>query len=133
MDNFKIIEIPKIEDHRGNLSVIEGNLLPFALKRVYYLYDVPSGAYRGGHAHIDQLEFLIAISGSFDVVLTDPNGEKKRITLNRPDKGLLIPNMVWRELEGFSSGAVCLVAASDIYKEADYIRDFKQFINYDSI
>jgi dTDP-4-dehydrorhamnose 3,5-epimerase-like enzyme len=127
MERIAIIDIPKIEDHRGNLSVIEGDLLPFALKRVYYLYDVPSGAYRGGHAHVQQLEFLIAISGSFNVVLTNTKGEKQTVTLNRPDKGLLIPNMIWRELEEFSSGAVCLVAASDVFDEGDYIRNFEDF------
>lgn len=130
INSIGIIDIPKIKDNRGNLSVIEKNLLPFSFKRVYYLYDVPSGAYRGGHAHIFQQEFLIALSGSFNVILQDKLGEKKIITLNKPNQGLLIPNMIWRELDNFSSGAICLVVASDVFDENDYIRNFKTFINY---
>ena len=130
MDIGEIIEIPKIEDYRGNLSVIEKDVLPFKLKRVYYLYDVPAGAERGGHAHIKQKEFLIALSGSFDVVLDNSNKEET-VTLNKPFKGLLINNGVWRELKNFSSGAVCLVVASDVFSEEDYIRDFDTFKNYD--
>ena len=125
---FKIIDIPKIEDRRGNLSVIEKEVIPFDIKRVYYLYDVPSDAYRGGHAHKEQYEFLIALSGSFEVVLDD-GFEKQKVMLNKPNKGLLIPTMIWRELENFSSGAVCLVLASDVFDEADYIRDYEQFIS----
>ncbi len=126
--SVRIIDIPKIKDTRGNLSVIEKDILPFILKRVYYLYDVPSGAYRGGHAHKEQQEFLVALSGSFNVLLQDANGNKTNITLNKPNEGLLIPNMIWRELENFSSGAVCLVLASDVYTEKDYIRSLKKFI-----
>lgn len=121
-----LIDIPKIKDYRGNLAVIERDTIPFEIKRVYYLFDVPSDAYRGGHAHITQKFLLVALSGSFDVVLKQ-NGEETRIMLNKPDKGLLIPNMVWRELENFSSGAVCLVLASGEFTEADYIRDFGEF------
>lgn len=124
--DIKIIEIPKIQDTRGNLSVIEGNVIPFKIKRVYYLYDVPSGAERGGHSHIEQQEFLVALSGSFDVVMTD-SLNKTKVTLNKPNQGLLIPNGIWRELENFSSGSVCLVVASDVFKEEDYIRDFEAF------
>ena len=124
--DIKIIEIPKIQDTRGNLSVIEGNVIPFEIKRVYYLYDVPSGAERGGHSHIEQQEFLVALSGSFDVVMTD-SLNKTKVTLNKPNQGLLIPNGIWRELENFSSGSVCLVVASDVFKEEDYIRDFDTF------
>lgn len=124
--DIKIIEIPKIQDTRGNLSVIEGNVIPFEIKRVYYLYDVPSGAERGGHSHIEQQEFLVALSGSFDVVMTD-SLNKTKVTLNKPNQGLLIPNGIWRELENFSSGSVCLVVASDVFKEEDYIRDFDAF------
>lgn len=124
-----IINIPKIEDPRGNLSVIENNVLPFQVKRVYYLYDVPTGAERGGHSHKEQQEFLIALSGSFEVVLNDGK-EKKIITLNKPFEGLLIPNGIWRELKNFSSGAVCLVLASDVFKEEDYIRDFEEFLAF---
>ena len=125
--DIEIIEIPKIKDVRGNIAVIENEVIPFDTKRVYYLYDVPSDATRGGHAHIQLSQFLIPLSGSFDVILHDGK-EQKRVSLNKPDKGLLIKPGVWRELENFSSGTVCLVLASDIYKEEDYIRDFEQFV-----
>ena len=124
-----LIEIPKITDKkgRGNLSVIEKDCLPFKIERVYYLYDVPSDAYRGGHAHKNLKQFLLPLSGSFDVILKD--GENtKAVTLNKPNKGLLIVPGIWRELENFSSGAVCLVLASDVYEEDDYIRDFDTFV-----
>jgi dTDP-4-dehydrorhamnose 3,5-epimerase-like enzyme len=124
--DVQLIEIPKICDSRGNLSVIEGDTIPFVSKRVYYLYDVPSGGERGGHAHKEQLELLIAVSGSFDVVLKDGSFERI-ITLNKPNVGLLIPMGIWRELENFSSGSVCLVLASDEFDEADYIRDYQFF------
>lgn len=124
---IQIIELPKIIDPRGNLSVIEGNTLPFPIKRVYFLYDVPSGAERGGHAHVDQKEFLIATSGSFDVILNDGFSIEK-VTLNKPNQGLLIPEGMWRELQNFCSGAVCLVIASDVYDEVDYIRDYSDFL-----
>lgn len=127
-----IIRLPKIEDPRGNLSVIEKDVLPFEMKRVYYLYDVPSGAERGGHSHIEQYEFLTALSGSFDVILH--NGiEEKTYTLNRPDSGLLIVPGIWRELKNFSSGAVCLVVASEVFDEADYIREFDMFLECKNI
>lgn len=122
----RLIDIPKIKDPRGNLSVLEKETVPFEIKRVYYLYDVPSDAYRGGHAHIEQHEMLIAVSGSFEVVLDDGN-RKETIMLNKPNIGLLIPTMIWRELQNFSSGAVCLVMASDVFDEKDYIRDYDQF------
>ncbi len=122
----KIINIPKIADTRGNLGVLEKETVPFDIKRVYYLFDVPSSAYRGGHAHINQVELLVALSGSFDVKLNDGKTETF-VTLNKPDKGLLIEKGVWRELENFSSGAVCLVLASDVFDEADYIRDYEAF------
>lgn len=125
--DIKILPIPKIQDVRGNLSVIEGDVIPFAMKRVYYLYDVPSGAERGGHSHKVQQEFLVALSGSFTVVLTDGK-DKISVTLNKPNEGLWIPNGIWRELENFSSGSVCLVVASDIFEEADYIRDYNEFL-----
>lgn len=124
---INIINIPKIEDPRGNLSVIEKEVVPFEIKRVYYLYDVPAGAERGGHSHKEQKEFLIALSGSFDVILNDGKVEKL-VTLNKPFEGLLITNGIWRELKNFSSGAVCLVVASDEFEEADYIREFDVFI-----
>lgn len=126
IEDIQIIEIPKIHDVRGNLSVVEGNTIPFEIKRIYYLYDVPSGAERGGHAHIGQQAVLIALSGSFDVVLKDCEGEKI-VTLNRPYQGLLIPNGIWRELQNFSSGSVCLVIASDVFDEEDYIREYEDF------
>lgn len=124
---IRIIKIPKIEDPRGNLSVIEKDVLPFEMKRVYYLYDVPSGAERGGHSHKEQQEFLVALSGSFDVILNDGYIEKT-VTLNKPFQGLLITNGIWRELKNFSSRAVCLVVASDVFEEADYIREYEEFL-----
>ena len=127
--NIQIIDIPKIEDNRGNIAIIENNVIPFEIKRVYYLFDVPSNAHRGGHSHKEQLEFLIPLSGSFDVVLKDGK-QIQKVTLNKPDKGLLINVNIWRELENFSSGAVCLVIASDVFKEDDYIRDYNEFIDY---
>ena len=125
--DIRIINVPKIEDYRGNISVIEKNLLPFKFKRVYYLYDIQSNAKRGGHAHIEQLIFLVAISGSFDVVLDDGVNEKVKMVLNKPNKGLLIPTGIWRELENFSSGAICLALASGEFDESEYIRDYNYF------
>lgn len=121
-----IISIPKIEDTRGNLSVIEKDTIPFDIKRIYYLYDLPSGVERGGHAHIKQSEVLVALSGSFDVVLDDAEN-KQIITLNRPNQGLVITTGIWRELRNFSSGCVCLVVASDVFSEEDYIREYTDF------
>jgi dTDP-4-dehydrorhamnose 3,5-epimerase-like enzyme len=129
IDNILLIDIPKIHDTRGNLSVIENDIVPFEIKRVYYLYDVPSGAERGGHAHKKLQQFLIALSGSFDVVLKDGT-QQKIITLNKPNQGLLIPSGIWRELQNFSSGSVCLVIASAVFDEADYIRDFTDFESF---
>jgi len=125
--DIKIIEIPKIKDPRGNLSVIEKDIVPFQIQRVYYLYDVPSDSSRGGHAHKKLYQFLIALSGSFDVILDDGK-HKKTVTLNKPDKGLLIVPGIWRELNNFSSGSVCLVVASEVFLEEDYIRDYKMFL-----
>ena len=122
-----LIDIPKITDVRGNLGVVEKDVIPFNIKRVYYLYDVPSTAYRGGHSHIDQTELLIPLSGSFEVVL-DNGKEKKSVLLNKPDKGLLIHTGIWRELQNFSSGSVCLVVSSGEFDEADYIRSYKDFL-----
>jgi dTDP-4-dehydrorhamnose 3,5-epimerase-like enzyme len=124
---IKLINIPKIEDPRGNLSVIEHEVVPFDIKRVYYLYDVPAGAERGGHAHKKLQQFLVALSGSFDVLLNDGKVEKT-VALNKPFEGLLITNGIWRELKNFSSGAVCLVVASEVFEEDDYIRDFEDFL-----
>lgn len=130
--NIELIKIPKIEDPRGNLSVIENDIVPFDIKRVYYLYDVPAGAERGGHAHKKLEQFLVALSGSFEVVLNDGK-EEKIITLNKPFEGLLIKNEIWRELKNFSSGAVCLVVASEVFDEEDYIREFKDFVEFKKI
>ena len=129
IDKTKIIEIPKIvsEEGLGSLSVVEKNIIPFSIKRVYYLYDVPSNAKRGGHAHKQLQQFLVAVSGSFDVVLDDGN-VRKTFQLNRPYLGLYIPPGLWRELENFSSGAVCISMVSEVYDEADYIRDYSNFL-----
>ncbi len=129
LDTISLIDIPKIEaeDGNGNLSVIEKELLPYEIKRVYYLYDIPSGATRGGHSHKELQQFLIAVSGSLDVVL-DNGAERRTFTLNKPNKGLLIPSGVWRELENFSAGAVCLSLVSAVYDEEDYIREYEDFL-----
>ena len=125
----KIVELPKITDPRGNLSFVEGGAhIPFEIKRVYYLYDVPGGADRGSHAHRKLSQFVIAMSGSFDVVLDDGRN-KRRFHLNRSHYGLYICPMMWRDLDNFSSGAVCMVMASERYEESDYIRNYEQFIS----
>ncbi|WP_298951473.1 FdtA/QdtA family cupin domain-containing protein [uncultured Nonlabens sp.] len=124
--DYKIIDIPKITDPRGNLAVLEKDTIPYKIERVYYLYDVPSDSHRGGHAHKECLELLIAVSGSFTVIL-DNGKVKETVTLNKPDKGLLISTMVWRELADFSSGAMCLVLASHEFEESDYIREKEDF------
>ncbi len=125
--NCSILEIDKHHNVQGNISVVEnGTTVPFDVKRVYYLYDIPGGESRAGHAHIELQQLIIAASGSFDITLDD--GELKRtFTLNRPYHGLLIVPGIWREIDNFSSGSVCLVLASTGYNEADYIRDYKEF------
>jgi dTDP-4-dehydrorhamnose 3,5-epimerase-like enzyme len=124
----KLIELPKISDPRGNLTFIEGgDHIPFNIRRVYYLYDVPGGAERGGHAHKGLHQLIIAMSGSFDVVLDD-GFEKKRYHLNRSYQGLYVCPMIWRELDNFSSGSVCMVLASNLYDEEDYYRDYDEYI-----
>jgi dTDP-4-dehydrorhamnose 3,5-epimerase-like enzyme len=129
LNRIKLIDLPKISDPRGNLTFVEGrNHITFSIERVYYLYDVPGGAERGGHAHKELEQLIIAMSGSFDVVLTDGT-EKKRFHLNRSYCGLYVPNMLWRELDNFSSGAVCMVLASNTYDEADYYRDFTTYLD----
>jgi hypothetical protein len=128
LDEIELLDIPTINDARGNLAVIEKDILPYPIKRVYYLFDVPSDSFRGGHSHKEQLEFLIALSGSFTVTL-DNGKSKKSFLLNKPNKGLLLPTGIWRELEDFSSGAICLVLSSGEFEEDDYIRDYRSFKN----
>lgn len=125
----KLITFPKIHDKRGNLTFIE-NIEHFQSKiaRVYYIYDVPGGSVRGGHAHKENHEILISVAGSFDVVLDDGH-QRKKYTLNRPYIGLYVPPLIWRELENFSSGSVCLVVASLVYDEKDYFRDYNEYLN----
>ncbi|HLV13712.1 MAG TPA: FdtA/QdtA family cupin domain-containing protein [Xanthomarina sp.] len=127
ISDLKIIDIPKVQDPRGNLAFIEKDVIPFKINRVYYLYDVPSSAHRGGHAHKKLYQMLVALSGSFEVHLKDGENEIK-ITLNKPDKGLLIVPGIWREIGNFSSGSVCLVLASEEFDEADYIRNYADFV-----
>lgn len=124
----KLIQLPKVADPRGNLTFIEGDKhIPFQIKRVFYLYDVPGGADRGGHALKTCHQFLIAMSGSFDVIVYDGK-EKERIHLNRSYNGLHLPPMVWREMDNFSSGSVCLALASEPYSESDYYRDYTAYL-----
>lgn len=123
----KIIELPKILDDRGNLTFIEGeNHIPFAIERTYWIYDVPGGEVRGGHAYRELNELIVALSGSFDVVLDDGN-EKRTFSLNRSYYGLYVPKMMWRQVENFSTNALALILASGPYDEKDYIRDYDQF------
>ncbi len=128
LQNCRIIELPKICDARGNLTFVENNRhIPFEIKRVYYLYDVPGGAHRAAHGHRHLHQFMIAMSGSFDVNLED-GFDKGKFHLNRSYYGLYIPPMMWRDLDNFSSGAVCMVLASDFYDEGDYFRDYDEFL-----
>ena len=125
-----ILPLNKIHNRAGNITIVEGNdNIPFDIKRVYYLYDIPGGESRGGHAHKELMQLVIAASGSFNV-LVDDGKNKKVITLNRPDYGLLIVPGIWRELFDFSSGAICLVIASMPYIESDYFRNYSDYINY---
>lgn len=128
VDQCRVVELPKITDPRGNLTFVEGmHHVPFDIQRIYYLYDVPGGAERGGHAHKALHQLIIPVSGSFDVLLDDGRN-KKRFHLNRPYYGLYVCPLIWRELINFSSGSVCVVLASNIYDEADYYRDYSEFL-----
>jgi mannose-6-phosphate isomerase-like protein (cupin superfamily) len=128
IDQVRIVDLPRIEDRRGNLTFIEGHRhIPFDIRRVYYLYDVPGGADRGAHAHKQLEQLFIAMSGSFDVHLDDGR-KKKTFHMNRSYYGLYIPSMVWRYLDNFSSGSVCLVLASQPFSEGDYFRKYGDFL-----
>ena len=129
LSECKLVELPKISDPRGNLTFIEGGRhVPFDISRVYYLYDVPGGSERGGHAHKGLSQLIIAMSGSFDVVLDDAFA-KRRFHLNRSYVGLYVCPMIWRELDNFSSGSVCMVLASNKYEASDYYRDYDEFVS----
>jgi len=129
LEQCRIIGLPRVEDPRGNLTFIEGsNHIPFDIKRVYYTYDVPGGSERGSHAHKDLEQLIIAMSGSFDVVLDDGTN-KHRFHLNRSYYGLYVPSMMWRTIDNFSSGSVCMVLASQLFDEEDYFRDYDEFID----
>ena len=127
IEDCRLVDLPTIGDSRGNLTFIEAmRQVPFEIRRVYYLYDVPGGAVRGGHAHRDLRQVIIAASGSFDVVVSDGTRQRK-FSLNRAYYGLYVPTMIWRELDNFATGSVCLVLASDLYNETDYFREFGPF------
>jgi hypothetical protein len=129
LNDCRIVELPKITDPRGNLTFVEGgNHIPFDIRRVYYLYDVPGGSDRGAHAHRNLHQFVVAMSGSFDIVLDDGD-RQRRFHLNRSYYGLYICPMMWRTLDNFSSGGVCMVLASEVYDPADYIRDHNEFLS----
>lgn len=129
VNDVTTLEIPRVHDERGLLAVIEKETIPFKIERVYYLYDVPSDAFRGGHAHKELYQLIISLSGSFNVLLKDGK-DSKTINLNKPHKGLLIVPGIWREIDNFSSGCVCLVLASSVYNEDDYIRNFNDFLAF---
>jgi hypothetical protein len=129
LHDCKVVLLPKIADPRGNLTFIESTRhIPFEIRRVYYLYDVPGGADRGGHAHKELHQLIVAMSGSFDVVLDD-GAERKRFHLNRSYSGLYVCPMIWRALDNFSSGSVCMVLASNLYAEDDYYRNYDAYVN----
>lgn len=128
IDKVKLIEFPRILDERGNLSFLEENKhIPFEIKRNYWIYDVPGGEIRGGHSYKDNQEVIIALSGSFDVILDDGN-EKKTFSLNRSYYGLYIPQGIWRKIENFSTNSLAFVTASTNYDEQDYVRDYNEFL-----
>ena len=129
LNEVRLIDILEFNDSRGGMSITDNKDLPFKIQRVFYIYNVPENCIRGGHAHIEHLTLLIAVNGSFTVDLIDTNQKKLTYILDKPNKGLLIPNMIWHEVRDFSEQAVCLVLASDFHNEEDYIRDYNTFIN----
>lgn len=133
ISNTSLISLPKVIDINGSISVVQNQIeIPFDVNRIYYLYDIPSGSERGGHAHIELQQLIIAACGSFDIRLDDGNN-KTTIHLNRPNIGLLMPAGLWRELDNFSSGSICLVLASHTYAESDYIRDYSEFLSFKTL
>lgn len=130
VDDCKILNLPKIQSDAGSLTVLEKDInIPFDIKRIYYLYDVPMGSERGGHGHYELEQFIVAASGSFTFVLDDGKNQKE-VFLNDPSKALYIKPGIWREIKNFSSGSICLVLASDEYNETDYIREYDEYIKY---
>jgi hypothetical protein len=130
MEKARIIEIPRIVDERGNLSVVEEDgLIPFKIKRSYWIYDVPGGEHRGGHAYKENCEFIIALSGSFDIIIEDGQ-ERNTFSLNRSYYGLYVPNGLWREMDNFSTNSLALILSSTDYDASDYIRDYQEFLAY---
>ena len=128
LDDCRMIDLPKIVDPRGSLTFVEGGRhVPFDIRRVYYLYDVPGGATRAGHGHKTLEQLIVAVSGSFDVAVDDGRS-KTSYHLNRADSGLYMPSMIWRQIDNFSTGSVCMVLASDYFDEADYYRDYDAFV-----
>jgi dTDP-4-dehydrorhamnose 3,5-epimerase-like enzyme len=128
LEECRIIDLPKIADPRGNLTFVEGSRhVPFTIRRAYWIYDVPGGESRGGHSYKTLQELIIAVSGSLDVVIDDGR-EKKVIPLNRSYFGLYVPHGIWRELVNFSTNSLCMILASEVYREEDYIRDYRQFL-----
>lgn len=130
VDDCRVLELPRIVRAEGSITPIEGGKqIPFEVARIYYLYDVPGGESRGGHAHKQLLQLIVSVMGSFDVILDD-GSSRKSVSLNRGYYGLYLPNLIWRELENFSSGAVCIVLASQPFQESDYIREYSKFLQY---
>lgn len=133
IEKVKILQLPKIEDDRGNLTFIEGdNHIPFEIKRVYWIYDVPGGQIRGGHAFKKQMEFIVALSGSFDVIVDDGKQERT-FALNRSYYGLYIPNGLWRKMQNFSTNSLAIVLSSTEFSEKDYIRNYNEYVTFKSL